>query len=48
MNGTVRSLKFKIDLSLSAQTFSLIQSSTTFGVSAICLQLDTETGNLKK
>ena len=39
---------FEVDLSLSAQTFSLIQSSTTCGVSAICLQLDTETGNLKK
>ena len=39
---------FEVDLSLSAQTFSLIQSSTTCDVSAICLQLDTETGNLKK
>ena len=36
---------FEVDLSLSAQTSSFIQSSTTCGVSTICLQLNTKTGN---
>lgn len=33
---------FEVDLSLSAQTFSLIQCSATCGASAICLQLNIE------